>query len=451
MSEHEYEAWVEHDDERVLGQGVFPHQLATWWEHGEGAAKIRWGEPGDFMRCVRLAMSKAHMTPDQAKGFCNVRHRAVLGKAPGQEHKKSLADYGIVDAREVVPMDSPTDGNCGCDQKKHDRLVTMRAVDNSAWDGPAAMSKCAKSDNPASCYGAICAGRKAGDPSNQDSWALPHHSAPGQPANAAGVSSALGRLGQTKGLQNAEAARRHLEAHQRAIRGQRGDVMGDAERRYTPTVVEIRVARDRHRIGGYAATFDRLSRNLGGFVEVVERSFFNKSRADGWPGVIARYNHDDNMLLGTTGAQTLDLRIDETGLMYEVDPPQARQDILELVERGDVRYSSFAFRVMSGGDEWTMTDQGYPLRRLHEGQLVDVSPVVSPAYMDTSVGVRSLANFLSVDESEVMEAIKADEVRKFFKRTSDGGAPVSKPAPKPGMFGAKAKMALLARKDDPWQ
>lgn len=25
--------------------GVFPHQLATWWEHGAGAARIAWGLP----------------------------------------------------------------------------------------------------------------------------------------------------------------------------------------------------------------------------------------------------------------------------------------------------------------------------------------------------------------------------------------------------------------------
>src|SRR6266498_1482719 len=229
------------------------------------------------------------------------------------------------------------------------------------------------------------------DPSKQDSWALPHHKTAGGPPNAAGVRAALGRFSSTEGLTNKSAARRHLEAHQAAISGKRDEGM-EIERRYTPTVVELRMTSDRHRIGEYAATFDRLSRNLGGFVEVVERSFFNKSRADDWPSVIARYNHDDNMLLGTTGAQTLDLRLDETGLFYEVDPPQSRTDIMELVERGDV---------------WTMTDQGYPLRRLHEGQLVDVSPVVSPAYLDTSVGVRSLANFLEIDEEDVREAIEA--------------------------------------------
>lgn len=62
--------------------GVFPHQLADWWERGAGAARIRWGQGGDFMRCVRLAVDEAHMDPGRAKGFCAERHHAVLGIYP---------------------------------------------------------------------------------------------------------------------------------------------------------------------------------------------------------------------------------------------------------------------------------------------------------------------------------------------------------------------------------
>ena len=62
--------------------GVFPHQLADWWERGAGAAKIRWGDAGDFDRCVRLAVEEAHMDSERAKGFCNERHHAVLGIYP---------------------------------------------------------------------------------------------------------------------------------------------------------------------------------------------------------------------------------------------------------------------------------------------------------------------------------------------------------------------------------
>jgi HK97 family phage prohead protease len=141
--------------------------------------------------------------------------------------------------------------------------------------------------------------------------------------------------------------------------------MSDLERRYTPGNVEVvRAADDRRTIGGYAAKFMKQSRNLGGFVEQIDARAFNKSRGDGWPDVLARYNHDDNMLLGTTAAGTLRLALDEIGLHYEVDPPQSRADVQELVTRGDVNKSSFAFRVMGEGEEWGLNDMDIPLRTL---------------------------------------------------------------------------------------
>ena len=47
--------------------------------------------------------------------------------------------------------------------------------------------------------------------------------------------------------------------------------------------------------------------------------------------MVCRYNHDANMVLGTTAGGTLQLRTDSVGLDYEVVPPQARADIVELV------------------------------------------------------------------------------------------------------------------------
>jgi len=193
--------------------------------------------------------------------------------------------------------------------------------------------------------------------------------------------------------------------------------VNDTERRFTRGLVEIRDA-EKRAIGGYAAKFNKLSQNLGGFVEQINRSFFNKSASDGWPDVLARYNHDDNMLLGTTAGGTLRLAVDEAGLSYEVDPPTHRADVVELIARGDVRQSSFAFRLFE--DDWDMTDSGFPLRTLVTGALMDVAPVNSPAYLDTSSGLRSLAEKFDAELSEVEEAAKADELRKFF------GAPAPK-------------------------
>lgn len=67
--------------------------LREWYVHGEGAARIRWGQPGDFGRCVRIASD--YMTREQAKGYCNLRHRDALGVWAGQEHDKT-ADAGEV-------------------------------------------------------------------------------------------------------------------------------------------------------------------------------------------------------------------------------------------------------------------------------------------------------------------------------------------------------------------
>lgn len=222
----------------------------------------------------------------------------------------------------------------------------------------------------------------------------------------------------------------------------------DIERRYTSGdtgKAELRAAEGAKRIGGYASVFNRQSRNLGGFVEVVDPIAFNQSRGDGWPEVIARYNHDDNQLLGTTAAGTLRLGLDSYGLSYEVDPPSSMAHVTELVQRGDVRKSSFAFRAVS--DDWSTTEQGYPLRRLTGVQLVDVAPVNVPAYTDSTAGLRSLAEKFDADFEEVRSMAEHDELRKFFVRT-DGPQP--RKVAKKGMFGAAAAAALLARKEDPY-
>lgn len=196
----------------------------------------------------------------------------------------------------------------------------------------------------------------------------------------------------------------------------------DVERRFTMSSVGVmwtggEESRDGvpKRIGGYAAKFNSYSRDLGHFVEEVEPTFFNKSRGDGWPEVICRFNHEDAQLLGTVAGRTLELGCDRDGLLYDVEPPPSMRHIVELVQRGDVQKSSFAFRCIE--DEWTMTSDGGPLRRLHTGQLVDVAPVVTPAYADTTAGLRSLADHVGADPEEVRSLADKHELRKFFVRT----------------------------------
>lgn len=221
--------------------------------------------------------------------------------------------------------------------------------------------------------------------------------------------------------------------------------MGEPERRFTPGMIEVRAAAEGQKIGGYGAVFGVLSRNLGGFVERVDTGAFNRARIDGWPDVVCRYNHDPNMVLGTS-PRTLQLRTDHTGLDYEVLPPQSRQDIVELVDRGDVRFSSFAFRVAPNGDEWSTTDQSFPLRTLHDVELVDVAPVLSPAYVDTSAGLRSLAAAKAVPLEEVRSMAASDELRRLFTRTD---RPSYVP-PQPRVKATVAMMKLMEKRRDPF-
>jgi hypothetical protein len=194
--------------------------------------------------------------------------------------------------------------------------------------------------------------------------------------------------------------------------------MSDAERRFTSVPVEIRAATDKRSIGGYAAKFvPAISQNLGGFKEQIAPVAFNRSASQAWPDVQARYNHEDSMLLGTTGGGSLRLSVNDTGLQYEIDmlDDAISERIYKLVQRGDVRQSSFAF--ISDVDEWSTDDTGFPLRTLHQVRLIDVAPVNAPAYLDTSAAVRSLATKFDAPVEEVRKLAQDNQLTKFFKRT----------------------------------
>jgi uncharacterized protein len=220
---------------------------------------------------------------------------------------------------------------------------------------------------------------------------------------------------------------------------------GDSGRSLEALVPEVRYITDKPElrsagegepthITGYASVFKKTSRRLGGFHEQVMPTAFDaalRNLAD--TNIVCRYNHKDDMVLGTSQAGTLQLEVDHRGLKYDVVPPRHRADVMELVERGDVRYSSFAFRVAEPGtdDEWGESEFGLPLRRLHNVDLVDVAPVLDPAYKDTSATARSLngaieslAAWVDGDPAEVRAMLEAGQASKFFRDTRRSGQQV---------------------------
>ncbi len=185
------------------------------------------------------------------------------------------------------------------------------------------------------------------------------------------------------------------------------------ERRFTSGAVEVRQRGNATVIEGHAAVFEKLSQNLGGFVERVMPGAFTKTLQEA--DVRALFNHDENLVLGRNKSGTLELSEDESGLYYRISPPDTTyaNDLRAIIERGDVSQSSFAFMTIE--DEWGLSEQDFPRRDLLQVHLVDVSPVTYPAYLDTDAGTgrsAALAGLSKRTGVAVTDLADADAIKR---------------------------------------
>lgn len=153
---------------------------------------------------------------------------------------------------------------------------------------------------------------------------------------------------------------------------------------------EKRADGDPLNISGYAAVFDSLSEDLGGFREVIAPGAFAPALA-GDPDIRALFNHNTSMVLGRTTAQTLTLGEDNAGLRFSVNLPDVSyaRDLHTSVARGDISGASFAFRV--GPEDYDLSFEGDEIiRRIRRIPIVfEVSVATNPAYVETQVSARS--------------------------------------------------------------
>jgi hypothetical protein len=171
-------------------------------------------------------------------------------------------------------------------------------------------------------------------------------------------------------------------------------------------------------IRGYAALFNQLSEDLGGFREQLATGAF--SEAIGNSDVRALVNHDANLVLGRNKAGTLVMREDAAGLFVEITPPdtQAARDLLAVMRRGDVNQMSFAFNVAREDQTWTRDGTGPWLRTIKRvSRLFDVSVVTYPAYPQTSAAVRALQEL--TDAEQQLAAAQAEEQRQRQARARE--------------------------------
>ena len=163
-------------------------------------------------------------------------------------------------------------------------------------------------------------------------------------------------------------------------------------------VVEER-ADGRAVIRGMAVVYNRLSVDLGGFRERILPGAFDAvlNRQRGRADLVSYYNHNPDILLGRESSGTLKVWSDERGVHFEVTPPASRADIMELVQRRDVKGASFTFSVDKGGEAFTTDESGRAIREIRAATIYELGPVVQPAYPSTSVSVamRSFQQWLA--------------------------------------------------------
>ena len=160
-------------------------------------------------------------------------------------------------------------------------------------------------------------------------------------------------------------------------------------------------------ISGYINKFNTISQYMG-FYEEVSKDAFDKTLADGH-NIYAMYNHNSDMILGSTRSGSLKLNIDNVGLHFElrINPNISyASDIAELVKSGDVEGCSFGFYVLD--DEWTYTEDKIDLRIIKEVELIEVTITPFPAYLDSEASCRSY-------ELHNKELEKTKELRKLEK------------------------------------
>lgn len=168
----------------------------------------------------------------------------------------------------------------------------------------------------------------------------------------------------------------------------------------SPLSVVKRSEEDESRtIEGYAVNFNKRSKKLGWFEEVIDsRAFDGCDMSD----VVAVFNHDESKPLARTSNNSLELSVDDGGLKFRFDIPETSygNDLLTNIRSGVISECSFAFSVED--QDWDESGD-ITLRTIKKiSRLYDVSPVTRPAYNDTSVALRSFDSQKDDDNKDYM-------------------------------------------------
>lgn len=173
---------------------------------------------------------------------------------------------------------------------------------------------------------------------------------------------------------------------------------------------------DEMKIEGYAVVFN--SPETYDYTEVIDEHALDETDMS---DVVLRYNHNDSfMVLARTRNKSLQLNVDEKGLMIDAklqDDITDHKNIYNAIKSGLIDKQSFAFSVEE--DEYDYDTDTRTIKKI--GKLYDVSVVDQPFYNATDVSVARSENdeFLTKrkelreeHEKQLEEEIKQEELKK---------------------------------------
>lgn len=173
-------------------------------------------------------------------------------------------------------------------------------------------------------------------------------------------------------------------------------------------------------IKGYAAVFN--SPETYDYTEVIDSKAFDEADMS---DVVLRYNHNDSfMVLARTRNKSLELSVDEKGLMIDAtlqDDITEHKNIYNAIKSGLIDKQSFAFTVEE--DNYDYDTDTRTITKI--GKLFDVSVVDQPFYNATDVSIaRDMNNsdFLERRETvrkEVEEQRLEEERLEKLKEAKD--------------------------------
>ncbi|HDR4366789.1 TPA: phage major capsid protein [Bacillus cereus] len=167
-------------------------------------------------------------------------------------------------------------------------------------------------------------------------------------------------------------------------------------------------------VSGYVNKTGTWSQTLGRktkFIEKIMPGAFKRAleRAE---NIDFLYEHDNNKILADTRSGKLVLREDDKGLYMEATISKTTwgQDAFELIKDGIIQNMSFGFRKLK--DEIITKASGIHERIVHELELLEVSAVRKPAYVQSSIAARSLE---IIDEINIREDINKMNITELKK------------------------------------